>query len=281
MITAVKDGEALEYYPGLSMMDGSVLTKEGIYDFTSYALIESMYGASLISNPYLCGTWYGRGFDGEADMALKLTLNDDGTAVFCYGRTYSDIWDWFEGTWSADEMNLYLDLYGGPVDVVEGETQMRELRSTYTWSISEYALNLYFSEGTHLMTSVDAEYPYFSFLPFDGWQYAGYWTTPVNENGWYYDFILGTNGMSFLDYYTEEGDLLVSYEGWWEVHEGAMDLYMWRIEGENPDDPEVEFISGYYSVSLSDDGSLILEYISGDILTLQMEETKYAEFSNN
>lgn len=279
LISASKNGEVFEYCPGLSMMDGSVITEEGMYDFTSYALIDSFYGEPE-GYYYLCGTWYSTWWSTEFDceMHLELTLNEDGTAAYSYGPVNSEVWDWFDGTWSADEMYLYLDLYGGPVDMTE-ETVLYEINSTYTWAVHNYAMDLYHEEGTPLMS--DGAHSWFSFLPFDGWHYVNYWTTPVNESGWYYDLVLNSDGMCYFDYITENGDILVSYEGSWGVSDGYLILDMWHIDGQNPDDPDLELISGYYLASVWDYNSLMLEYMGGDILTSQMEEDGYAEFTSN
>ena len=57
-----------------------------------------------------------------------------------------------------------------------------------------------------------------------------------------------------------------------------LSLNMMSSRSEHPEDPELEYFSGQYRVESSEPADMALFYVSGEILTLDMEETGKASF---
>lgn len=276
-----KGGLTADYAPCLSLEDGFLNSGEGVYDFTPIELF-GVSGNGNTSETALCGTWYAQQYDESDELfAMTLTLERDGRAEYYYGYPYGDIMERFEGTWSMEEnQQLVLDLYGGPQSWDGSETsgEQYQMSSLFHYDFHSSALVLKHEGGTPLL--YDTEGYLYKFLPFNGFYMMGDWTAESQDWGWTYELRLLDNGECWYNMYAEDGDLLAMYEGWWYGDDAALDLSLSLSDGQHPESPEMDYITGSYSVELTAPDTMTLEYVSGSILTVNMEESGSDCFTN-
>lgn len=108
--------------------------------------------------------------------------------------------------------------------------------------------------------------------------FFGTWSALARYHGWQYDLSLLENGECLLAI-SQSGEELACYEGWWFLdNDYYISLTLSLSSGRHPESPEWESISGYYLAEVS--GSIMdLSFLSGDILTLNMEEDRHEIFS--
>ena len=281
LLTAVdKDGKSVEYSPCLSGMDGSLVAGEDIYDFTPYELVMGDYpGYDPLPDAVFTGTWYARHQNGDNElMALTLALDPDGTAQYSYGEPNSDIFEYFEGTWSTEgdwtedgELAMVLQMYGGPVDAQgsEAPAEHYEITCGFIWELQGDSLILRHAQGDTLLYGTEGDR--YSFMSFDGFHMVNRWSAPSEYQDWNYDLQLYENGQCRFAI-TEDGGELAVYEGWWYLEDNILSLNMMLSDGVHPETPELEYISGEYLVENWELDEMTLSFNSGTILTLDMEE---------
>ena len=237
-----------------------------------------------VPDAVFCGSWYGRSEDREGhEMALMLTLEPDGYAAYSYGLPYSDILEKYEGSWSAADTQLVLELKGGPVatEGQEGKEETGTVTGIFEWELYGWALNLKHAEGNSLL--YDMEGMSISLLPFDPYPLAGIWETNEEdtENGgsWFYELKLYENAECTYEFRHSEGIGWASYEGWWSINtDQQVELSLMLREGEALITPEGEPLFGTYETEFVAQDDVILRHVSGTKLTRFMEETGWEEF---
>ena len=275
-------GNTVEYTPCLSGMDGSLVTASGIYNFTPLALIYPGYDP--VPEPVFTGTWYAQNYDGDHNlMALTLTLEPDGRAFYSYGEPYSEVLESFEGTWTEGTNGteigdwwIRLDLTGGALDESGNVQQPHALTGTFNWDIDASALVLCHAEGSPLLRG--AEYVWHYFMPFNGFHLVNNWTSYEEGRGWYYGLQLFENGECYFYIEDAAANQLVGYEGWWYLEGDILHLNAGLHLGQHPESPELDYLYGQYLVENWEPGDMTISYVSGEILTLEMEEHYRANF---
>lgn len=288
LITAEKGSKSVEYNPCISGMDGSLVVDEGVYDFTPYELVMGGYpGYDPVPDPaFTLNTWYAQHYDGNGNLlAMTLMLNPNGTVEYSYGWPYSGVFEQFAGTWSEErtgdeigDMRLLLELTGGPVDdlgePIQGEQY--EMSCDFAWELQGSALVLSHEDGSPLLYGTEGDW--YTFMSFDGFHMVNNWTSLSEYQGWYYDLQLFENEECAFSIGAIDGGQLARYEGWWYLDDGTLNLNMSLCSGQHPETPELEYISGDYLVENWEPGNITLTYLSGVILTPEMEETTKANF---
>jgi len=288
LITAEKGAKSVEYNPCISGMDGSLVVDEGVYDFTPYDLVMGGYpGYDSVPNPiFTLNTWYAQHYDGDGNLlAMTLVLNPDGTVEYSYGWPYSGVFEQFTGTWSDEcvgdgvgESRLILEMTGGPVDDLGDPVSDGQYETTgeFTWEI-QGGLVLCHEIGDPLLYGTEGDW--YTFMSFDGFHMVNNWTSLSEYRDWYYDLQLFENEECYFSIAEVNGSEMVRYEGWWYLtEENTLSLNLMLSSGEHPESPELEYISGEYLVENWEPTGMTLAYVSGDILTLDMEETTKADF---
>ena len=270
--------DPLEFVPCLSGMDGSVVVVPGVYDCSDYDYILEHWHGSDEGNSVLWNTWYTQSVDGDGlTRSLKLSLWYDGSAEYSYGIPNSDVLESFEGSWTESDGVLTLDLYGGPVSY-DGSDVSGDAYSTvcsFEWDYQSRHLNLKHTDGGVLLYGT--EDAVFDFLPFDSYLLAGTWSASAPVRDWTYDLSLMENGECWFTI-SESDEELAFYEGWWFMSEDHyVNLDLGLNSGQHPENPEMEVISGTYLAEKSGN-TMDLTFVSGDILTLGMEEHGWDAF---
>jgi len=289
LITAEKGSKSLEYNPCISGMDGSLVVDEGIYDFTPYELVSGSYPDydPLPDAIFTLNTWYAQHYDRDGNLfAMTLMLNPDGTVEYSYGQPYGGIFEKFAGTWSEEYdddaiggTRIILDMTGGPVDNlgVAIANEQYETTCEFTWDFQGSALVLCHEEGAPLLYGTDGDW--YTFMSFDGFHMVNNWTSLSEYRNWCYDLQLFENEECIFSIGEVGGSQMASYQGWWYLtEENTLRLNLLLCSGEHPESPELEYISGEYLVENWEATSMTLSYVSGDILTLDMEENTRANF---
>lgn len=287
LITAEKKGsETVEYSPCISGMDGSLVVDKGVYDFTDYALLWGTYPG--VPDPVLTlHTWYAQHHDRVGNLlAMTLVLHPDGTVEYSYGWPDSSILERFTGTWSEErtgdeigDAHLLLELSGGEVDdsgnPIPGEQY--EISCDFTWDIQGSALVLRHEADSPLLYGTEGDW--YTFMSFDGFHMVNNWTSRSEARDWYYDLQLLENETCMFSIGDADGKQMVRYEGWWYLtEEHTLSLNLMRSSGAHPENPELDYISGEYLVENWTPTSMTLAFVSGEILTLDMEESTKANF---
>jgi len=281
LITAESGFEAFEYNPCLSGMDGTLVAEGGIYDFTPYELLMGGYDP-VPDEAFTLNTWYSQYYDGDGNLwAMTLDLAPDGSAEYTYGWPFSGNVERYEGQWISDGgTGLRLEMTGGMIDdmgeYIPGE--QGEFISELTWDMESSGLSLHHEGGDPLLYGTeDCWYP---FMSFNGWHLVNLWTSDEAFHGWRYKLQLFDTEECIFSIHEADGAELVSYEGWWYYSDdGQLSLNMMLSSGEHPENPELEFFSGGYQLDGWDPYNMTLSYLSGEILTLEMEETGSASFA--
>ena len=291
LITVQKGEKTLEYTPCLSGMDGSLVVDEGVYDFTLYELLPGgSSGFDPVPLPvFTLNHWYARHEDAEGNtLAMTLELNPDGTAAYSYGLPYSGEFERFSGTWTEEtdgyeigESRIVLQMTGGPVDD-QGEPipeEQYETTSEFSWAMQSYAIVLHHEDGNPLLYGT--EDAWYTFLSFDGFHMVNHWTSFAEGRNWQYDLQLARNGECFFTISEVGGSELVGYEGWWYLEGEQLGLNLMLSRGEHPESPDLTYIYGAYQVETWEPNALTISHLSGEILTLEMEETRKTSFSGS
>lgn len=276
-ITAVQGSASLlEYTPSLSLKDGSLSVESGVLDFTDYEHLADIQH-TIQEDSVLCGIWYARSTDGDGYLReMRLALWPDGTANYSYGIPDSDILESFSGYWNDTDGLLKLEMKGGPVgyDGLAIPQQSYDMACTLEWDYQSRGLSLLQCDGTLLYGTEGA---IFWFMPFNPYPLAGNWTAETQHRSWQYRLNLLENGechFSIMD----DGEAVAFYEGWWSMTANyQVSLGVGLNSGKHPESPELVFLQGLYSTERSGD-DLTLKYVSGDILTLDMEEDTFEVF---
>ena len=228
--------------------------------------------------PALCETWYTRAPDGDGILrAMELSLWYNGTAEYRYGIPDSDVLEAFEGQWSEADGTLTLELHGGPVDS-EGKAVAGDAYDTLcslAWSCGDGRLSLRHVGGDPLLyDTVGAE---FDFLTFDSGLLAGTWSADAIYRDWIYDLSLQEDGACLFKI-SEAGEELALYRGRWFMSDDSyVSLDLSLSSGQHPESPEMEQISGTY-LAERNGRAMDFSFVSGGILTLNMEETGSESF---
>ena len=279
-VTAETAGEdPFEYTPCLSLMDGSLAKCDGVYDCSDYDHILSIWSGSVDEVPVFCNTWYAQAVDGDGlTRAMKLSLWYDGTVEYSYGIPESAVLESFEGSWSESGGVLTLELYGGPGGY-EGEDAAEfayDKLCSFEWDYQSRHLTLVHTDGDALLYG--AEGAVFDFLPFDSYLLAGTWSATAPVRDWTYDLSLLENGECLFKI-SEDGRELALYEGWWFMtEEFYLSLDLGLSSGQHPENPEMTYLSGTYLAERVGN-TMDLSFISGEILTLGMEEHGWDAFA--
>lgn len=272
-ITAeTSDGKLVEYAPCLSMKDGSLAEGEGVYNFTPTELLGQYPGYDPVPDPIVCGTWYARHYVDDVQLALTLTLSEDGSAEYFYGFPYGEVLERFEGTWSFDEgERIALDLMGGTVgmDGSIAEEEKYPLCAAFEWYYHGSAIVLQQEEADGLLYGAEGEE--YKFLSFDGFLYMDDWIAESEYWGWVYELRLFDTGDSWFNIYDENGEALAMYVGWWSAEGNNIWLSFILDYGQHPENETLDYIGGSYVAGLNASGELTLEYVDGGILTVNME----------
>ena len=281
LVTAETDGkETLEYVPCLSMIDGSLVQLAGVYDCSDYVYLFQLWkDFGVEDTPIFCGTWYAQASDGDGlSRSLMLSLWPDGFVEYSYGIPESDILESFEGYWSESDGILTLDLHGGPVSY-DGSTLANyayDSVCSFRWDYQSRHLYLNHTDGDVLLYG--SEGAVFDFLPFDSHLLAGTWSADTLYRDWTYDLSLLENGECLFSI-SEFGEELAFYEGWWSMDSDFyVNLDLGLNYGQHPENPEMEHISGTY-LAEKNGSSMDFSFVSGGILTLNMEENGYETFT--
>lgn len=279
LITAERGTEGIEYSPCLSGMDGSLVSGEGVYDFTPYDRIMGEY-SEMPASPLTENTWYARHYDGDGEhFAMTLMLNRDGTAQYSYGKPDGDVLERFEGVWTqSGDLRLRLELVGGPLDAAGDPIpkEQHELSCDFSWDIQGVALVLCHEGDSPLLRGTEAAW--YMFMPFDGFALVNNWTSLSKYRDWYYILQLIENGECFFSVNEMSGKELCGYEGFWRLEDEVLSLNMMRCRGEHPENPELVYFSGEYRVEHTEPTDMTLHYTSGERLSLDMAESGKAGF---
>ena len=109
--------------------------------------------------------------------------------------------------------------------------------------------------------------------PVEGEEFTGIWSV-VEPDRFVDTLSLNNNGECFFSIIDDEGSIVVSYSGWWEMFDGELNIALW----EDYDSIEPA-IFGTYIPEILLDGELSLILSSGDALTTNMYYDGYEEFS--
>lgn len=147
----VKSELKLSYNPCLSLENGKLQKKKGVYDFSPYDKLPFFEEVTEEErNEPFCGIWYGEAEYGNGGIAyMTLTLNSDTTASYKYGDPFSDCIESFEGTWNEITGILALNLEGGPTDT-EGLSRneaVYSLTPVLSWRMEDGNLILTHEQG--------------------------------------------------------------------------------------------------------------------------------------
>ena len=181
-----------------------------------------VFDPNICIGDWYCTYWHEDGYE----LAMHLTLNADGTAAYNYGLGYSDTYEMFEGTWTADSTGkLTLDMFGGWVYAEDSEQY--NFKAAFRWNNYGSHLSLIHEEGNSLIGGCEGWY--FDFLPFDFTMYDGEWVTFDEDRQ--YSLHLLSNGDAF--YIVMEGETTVCwYEGWWRTDDAMnLELSVYLTEG--------------------------------------------------
>ncbi len=271
--------EPLEFVPCLNMMDGTLSVISGVYDFSDYEILATLWKGPQEVSSDLCGIWYGQEMDGDGVLrALTLTLWEDYTAEYSYGDPYSEVLESFGGYWSEESGLLMLDLSGGPVDEygVVMEDYAYTTDPSFAWKYNGQQLCLEHVDGYSLLYGTEGQT--IELMPFDAHLLAGCWTASAPYQSWDYEMTLQNDGQSRFSMF-ENGEQLAGYEGWWSMTEdGYVTLGMELKQGQHPESREIDYISGTY-LAENYGGSMQFSFVSGDILTINMEESGSETFA--
>ena len=271
--------EPLEYVPCLSMMGGQLERLSGVYDFSDYEYVLAIWSGVPDEIPVFCDTWYAQATDGDGELrSLKLNLWSDGFVEYSYGIPESDILESFEGYWGESDGVLTLDLSGGPVSYDGNDMSDYTYTSLSSFEWDYQSRHLYLSHASGDVLLYGTEGNSFEFLPFNPYPLAGTWTTNALTRDWTYDLSLLENGECWFRI-SEAGEEVAFYEGWWSMTEDFyVSLDLGLSSGQHPENPEMEFISGTYRAEVLGE-ALEFSFVSGGILTLDMEESGYDTFT--
>lgn len=177
------------------------------------------------------GDWYSTYWHPDGyELAMHLTVSEDGTASYRYGLAYGEIYEAFEGTWISDAAgNFSLYMHGGWLNGEESEYY--DFEGQFRWDVYDDHLSLIHEGGNPLIGG--CEEWFFEFLPFDFTLYDGEWVT-FDENR-QYNLHLLTSGDAY--YVIWEGETTVStYEGEWYIrNDSELELSVKRTDGEGAD----------------------------------------------
>lgn len=144
VVITTDDGKTQEYYPSLSLENGTLSKAQQIYDFTPYDLIGGHFennGESNDGQLGFIGSWWGEYTLNDELLTLTMELTSDGMATYGYGYGNSEILEYFEGSWyyePEDKVNLVM--YGGPQSSEGSEADSTEQYETdimLSWSYDE------------------------------------------------------------------------------------------------------------------------------------------------
>lgn len=100
----------IDYSPCLSGMDGSVVTTEGVYDFSPYDAIRDYFELES-PDSFLCDNWFCDFSISETEFrTLILGLYSDGEASYEIGIGNSELLESFEGTWTYNDESCLLTI---------------------------------------------------------------------------------------------------------------------------------------------------------------------------
>ena len=166
VVITTDDGNTLEYYPSLSLENGTLSKAQQIYDFTPYDLIGGHFednGESTDGQLGFIGSWWGEYTLNDELLTLTMELTSDGMATYGYGYGNSDLLEYFEGSWFYEpEDEVILDMYGGPFSFDGSEadnTEKYETDITFRWSYDENngTLTLTHLSGGVLLSGTEGE----------------------------------------------------------------------------------------------------------------------------
>ncbi len=262
-VTVTQNGKTVEYSPYLSLENGKLGVESGIYDCSPYELIK--YPAPAAGE--FCGEWYGREKDSTGELrALKLILEEDGSAHFNYGVPYREVLEVFEGSWRAEGDILTLTLYGGPIsdDGTYEYDYCRDIEVKFRWEMQGVALVCEPWGGDSLMPGTYGEW--YTFRPFDSFMLSGTWSA---DGG--YCLQLKENGGCTYSITDASGSLLAEYDGWWSYRIGQIMLSVNMCGGSRYEAGERGQIAGTYKEEHNALNEMLITHISGTSLTDGME----------
>jgi len=233
--------------------------------------------ADPVPVPIFCDTWYGSAPAENGDvMALSLFLWEDGSAEYSYGYPNSDVLEYFEGTWKEQDGMLTLELFGGPVSNEGSQTEGEPypLCATFRWDYQSRHLSLLHESGDPLLYGDESGF--FDFLPFNVNALQGTWTAYAPQQELYYRLELLPSGEVNFELYNSEATL-VAYTGWWTLEDSYLCLSMGWLSGQHPERSDSQPLLGTYLVERYGD-AMVLHYEDGEILTLNMEESRTETF---